>query len=92
MKIMGAITNPLFQNKKRMVAAGLCTGLQYKAGKAELIRRVAHAFDRIDGAQEVVHVSIANRNGIRWSSSDDDGNIIAIVTQSSKKAVDELDL
>ena len=41
MKIMGAIVNPLFQNKKRMMAAGLCTELQYEHGTAELIRRIA---------------------------------------------------
>jgi hypothetical protein len=37
MKIMGAIVNPLFKNKKHMMDAGLCTELQYEAGKAELI-------------------------------------------------------
>ena len=37
MKIMGVILHPLFQNKKRMVVSGICTALQYDAGRKELI-------------------------------------------------------
>lgn len=62
MKIMGAIVNPLFQNKNRMMAAGLCTELQYKHGKAELIRRIARAYDRIEGAVEIVNDPNENKN------------------------------
>ena len=35
MKIMGAIVHPLLHNKKRMVAAGLCTDGQYESGKTD---------------------------------------------------------
>jgi hypothetical protein len=40
MKMMGALCNPLFQNKKRMVASGLCTEEQYELGKSELLKRM----------------------------------------------------
>ena len=91
MKIMGAIVNPLFQNKKRMMAAGLCTELQYEHGTAELIRRIARAYDRIEGAVEIVNDPNRTRN--EWSSSDDDNaGAISIVTLSTKKAANELDV
>ncbi|KAL7531131.1 hypothetical protein ACHAXR_003875, partial [Thalassiosira sp. AJA248-18] len=93
MKIMGAIVNPLFQKKKRMVAAGLCTDEQYEAGKAELLRRITRAYDRIDGSEDAVHVATTAEARNEWSSSEDEeGDVVAVVTQSSKKAETELDL
>ena len=45
MKIMGAIVHPMFQNKSRMVAAGLCTSNQYDAGRDELLSRLTRYHD-----------------------------------------------
>ena len=35
MKIMGVMCHPLFQNKRHMVASGLCTEKQYDSGRKE---------------------------------------------------------
>ncbi|KAL7523843.1 hypothetical protein ACHAXR_000358, partial [Thalassiosira sp. AJA248-18] len=93
MKIMGAIVNPLFQKKKRMVAAGLCTDEQYEAGKAELLRRITRVYDRIDGSKDVIHTTASAKTKNEWSSSEDEeADPVSVVTQSSKKAEKELDL
>ena len=41
MKIMGAMLHIFFQNKKRMVASGICTKSQYETGKDKLLNRIA---------------------------------------------------
>ncbi len=76
-----------------MVGAGLCTDEQYEAGKAELLRRITRAYDRIDGSEDAVHVTTTAEAKNEWSSSEDEeGDTIAVVTQSSKKAEAELEL
>ncbi len=44
-KIMGALLNPLYQSKSRMIEGGLCTEHQYMAGKAELLDRLSHFYE-----------------------------------------------
>ncbi|KAL7523197.1 hypothetical protein ACHAXR_000064, partial [Thalassiosira sp. AJA248-18] len=71
------------------------TDEQYEAGKAELLRRITRAYDRIDGSEDVIHTTASASATARneWSSSEDEDEApIAVVTKSSQKAEKELDL
>ena len=43
---MGAIFNPMFQNKVRKAKLGMCTNKQYEAGKVEILDRMKHYYKR----------------------------------------------
>ncbi|EJK54837.1 hypothetical protein THAOC_25502, partial [Thalassiosira oceanica] len=71
MKIMGALMNPIFQSKKRMIAAGLCTDSQYNAGEVELLDLMTEFYARQEGNDNVVVISVdATPN--EWVDNDDD--------------------
>jgi len=63
MKVMGALLNPLYQNERRMIAAGLITSDQYKAGKEELIDRMTR-FHSMGG--DSVALVIGETSGNEW--------------------------
>ena len=42
---MGAIFNPMFQNKVRKVKLGMCTNKQYEGGKVEILDRMEHYYE-----------------------------------------------
>ena len=45
MKIMGAILNPIFHTKLRMIDAHMCTAEQFEAGKEELLDRMERYYE-----------------------------------------------
>jgi hypothetical protein len=51
MKIMGALIHPLYQSKKRMIDAGLCTEDQYRYGIEELMDRLSQHYARQTSAE-----------------------------------------
>ena len=46
MKIMGAILNPIFHTKLRMIDTHMCTAEQFEAGKEELLDRMERYYER----------------------------------------------
>lgn len=68
MKMMGALCNPLFQNKKRMVASGLCTDEQYESGKSELLKRMCHFIEGSSAGKTVLLPTQGGaHSGNEWS-------------------------
>ena len=47
-KIMGGILHPLFQSRKKMILAGLCTAEQFRAGLSALLRRITRYYESKD--------------------------------------------
>jgi len=93
MKIMGAILHPLFQNKKRMIASGICTDKQYEAGKKELLSRISRMLDTSSATgQGSTTAPKGDRPKNVWSDDDDDDDDVVVVSPSMKLAQDELTL
>ena len=89
-KTMGAILNPLFQNKECIVVGGLCTNCQYETDTSERIRWITRAYDRIDGS--IVFDPDPNKSRNEWSGIEDDSGKETIISPSTKKAIDEINL
>ena len=47
-KMMGGIIHPLFQGRKKMVLAGLCTSEQFRAGRSALLGRITRYYESKD--------------------------------------------
>ena len=62
-KIMGALLNPLYQSKSRMIEGGLCTEHQYMAGKVELLDRLSHFYE---GQEQEVTSAIRHESTNEW--------------------------
>eukprot|EP00956_Cyclotella_meneghiniana_P029993 scaffold74496_cov26-Cyclotella_meneghiniana.AAC.1 len=90
--MMGAIINPLFQNKKRMMGAGLCTDSQYEHGYEELMSRLVRYYDSLSKNSNVA-VSAPSVAGTpvenKWSDGEDDD--VLLVSESALRAKAELD-
>ena len=85
MKIMGALLNPMFQSKKRMIAAGLCTESQYDAGEVELLELMTEFYARREGNDNVVVISLdATPN--EWTDDDED---VEDLTSPARKMAEE---
>ena len=71
LQIMGALVNPLYQCRAKMIDAGLCTKEQYEAGKTELIRRMsayyAKDLDASDGG--LLQLDQYDRVDLKWSDA-----------------------
>ena len=89
MKIKGAILHPLFQNNKRMVASGICTALQYDAGRKELIIQVCRVYDRLIST-ESVHLPAPIEHAPNKWSSDEDEEVVLYVSPNNTLAEEEL--
>ena len=63
---MGAICNPLFQNKLRMVESGLCTDSQYDYGVTEIVDCVDCALGYLYVRKHVIVVSYHNKVNNEW--------------------------
>jgi hypothetical protein len=83
-KIMGAIVNPLFQSKSRMILAGLCTAEQYDNGFAVLIDRMTRLYEGNDKPSEVLLTP-------HEFDEHDEVSETVRVSPSAKKAMDEWD-
>ena len=76
LKIMGALMNPIFQSKKQMIAAGLCTESQYNAGEVELLDLMTEFYARQQGNDNVVVFSVnATANELVDNDDDDDEDL-----------------
>ena len=84
-KMMGALLHPLFNSKKRMLAAGLCTESQYDAGLVELLELVTDYYARLEGNDNVI--VLCNDNGDEWD--DDIDESADVVSPAARKASDE---
>ena len=90
MKMMGALCNPLFQNKRRMIASGLCTTEQYEAGKAELLKRMCRYIEGSSANKAIVLPSQgANHTGNEWSSGEEEDELF--VSPYMEEAVKEFE-
>ena len=88
-KIMGAILHPLFQNKKRMVASGICKALQYDAGRKELINQVCRVYDRLSSTDSV-HLPAPIEHALNQWSSDEYEEDVLYVSPNNTLAEEEL--
>ena len=79
-KIMGAIVNPMFQNVRRMMSAGLCTKKQHDAGEEELLRRMKQMIDYsiLDNGNEPIKNTTETKAGNEWDDSDNEYNNLNI--------------
>ena len=84
-KMMGALLHPLFNSKKRMLAAGLCTDSQYDAGLVELLELVTDYYTRLEGNDNVI--VLCNDDGGEWD--DDIDESADVVSPAARKASDE---
>ena len=62
-KIIGALFNPLYQSRGRMVEGGLCTEEQYDNGRVELLDRLTHYYE---GITEDVGPAVQNDSINEW--------------------------
>ena len=68
MKMMGALCNPLFQNKRRMLASGICTDSQYEAGKTELLKRMCRFIEGSSANRGIIlPTGGGDHSGNEWS-------------------------
>jgi hypothetical protein len=85
MLIMGAILNPMFQNKVRMVKSGMCTEEQYEAGKVEIMDRMERYYER--------QIVVDSDSGVEESGGNEWDILLPDTGEDSpgKKAAMELD-
>ena len=90
MKMMGALFNPLFQNKKKMLASGLCTDGQYEAGRMELLKCMCQFIEGSSANQAIVIPSQGgNHTGNEWYSGEEDDELF--VSPYMEQAVKEFE-
>ncbi len=72
MKIMDALCNLLFHNRRRMIAIGLCTEIQYDNGRKELVQCIRCFLDWPTAQSEVSIIGInanhPSNESNEWSS------------------------
>ena len=78
---MGAVYNPLFQNKRRMVASGICTVSQYESGVIKLVDHMYLALEHLDLRKNLIVVSDNKNLKNKW----DDDTEVMFRSPSSKK-------
>ena len=83
--IMGALCNPLMQNSRRMISAGLCTERQAKCGLDELLRRMAQFYERKSSNASTSTVSEILEGGNQWSTYTDVVEVIDTPLEQAKK-------
>eukprot|EP00956_Cyclotella_meneghiniana_P043151 scaffold254822_cov139-Cyclotella_meneghiniana.AAC.1 len=92
MKMVGAIIHPLFHNRRHMIAAGLCTGMQYDAGYEELLSRLVRYYESLNkNCNVAVAVASAERPTSNNQFSDEEDDNVLMVSESAKNAKDEMD-
>ena len=87
-KIMGAIVHPLFQNKQRMIASGICTDSRYETWRDELSNRMTRHYESNSYSNDVYLLDNNANYKNEWSDDDNDDDIL--MSQASTKAKEEL--
>ena len=70
-KMMEDILNPLFQNKRRMVASGLFTDSQYDSGVIKLVDCMDCALENLDIRKHVIVLSYHNKVKNKWDGDEE---------------------
>ena len=84
---MGAICNPLFQNKRHMVESGLFGDLQYDSGVIKLVDCMDSALEHLDGSNHIIVVSDHNKVKNEWEYDEK----VVFQYPSSKKAEKDIE-
>ena len=79
-KMMGAFVNPMFQNVRWMMSAGLCTKKQHDAGEEEILQRMKQMIDYsiLDNGNEPIKNTTETKAGNEWDDSDNEYDNINI--------------
>ena len=85
--MMGDIFNLLFQNKRCMVASGLCTESQYESGVIKIVHHMDRALEHLDINNHSIVLSDQNEVKNEWDNDEE----VVFQYPSAKKAEKELE-